>query len=66
MRTWQRLWLVLTLLWGVPLALLLRDPGTAFEWGTYLRALAIVVVAPSLALYGILWAIARFFFSSER
>jgi len=59
-------WLVLTLMWGIPWALMLRNPHMEFDWGVYLSAMAFVVGAPSLALYGILWAVAGFFPSSKR
>jgi hypothetical protein len=63
LRPWQKLWLVLTLIWGIPWALVLRNPPG--DINTYAWALAIVVAAPSLALYGLMWALASFFPSSK-
>src|SRR6266702_1505391 len=63
MRPWQRLWLVLTILWGIPWALMLAKsaPGVPDDPATYLMALGFVVGAPSAAVYLLLWAVAGFF-----
>ena len=63
MRPWQRLWLVLTILWAALLVLIL--PNVRQDFGMLSQVLLWVVGIPSVALYLILWAIAGFFPSRE-
>jgi hypothetical protein len=63
MRPWQRLWLVLTILWGVPWGCMLANnpPSVHLDLAGNLYAWAFVVGIPSAAVYLVLWAIAGLF-----
>jgi hypothetical protein len=62
MRPWQRLWFVLTILWGALMALLVFGLIGASGW-TYPPPLIWLITTgiPSVVVYLLFWAIAGFF-----